>query len=401
MSEPEAEPEPEPEPEPEQSKEEAELWQQQMVKNAAAGNIDISELATGGSLPTLLKLCRIPQLRTQACRVLCTVAATQDVAEAALIEAQAQPLADTVAGLLSGNTVQVAAEIIAAFVRHEAVRAALFRNGAVASLQQMLSGAVVQVESDCEGPLNVAQVVARDLLEELVSAAAGTAPEPLPPSALSAVHRAASAVVHEEEAPARKAAEAGWYAAHPCGAHSGHRGRLRVADTEAEHVMCALDNALTRVVGGEVRRRHSASAAAARALRRRERGWGAKGGRGMAWSQLPALRRSTQRSDGAAEREQNLRRERRSRAALAEWKEAEAAKEETLRAARERADQRKAVALWGGDEQMGARAHTAAQGGVFGRVASGPVARGEAALRAAIPLPDCHPPQASKGLLAF
>ena len=117
----------------------------------------------------------------------------------------------------------------------------------------------------------------------------------------------------------------------------------------------------------------------------------------MAWSQLPAVRRSTQRSDGAAEREQNLRRERRSRAALAEWKEVEAAKEETLRAARERADQRKAVALWGGDEQMGAYAG----GDVFSRGASGPVARGEAALRPAIPLPDCHPPKASNGLLAF
>ena len=76
----------------------------------------------------------------------------------------------------------------------------------------------------------------------------------------------------------------------------------------------------------------------------------------------------------------------RSRAALAEWKQAEAAKEETLRAARERADERKAVALWGGDEQMGAYAG----GDVFSRGASGPVARGEAALRPAIPLPDCQ-----------
>ena len=61
-------------PGPEEEEEDQALWLQQMASNAAAGNLDLADLAEPASLPTLLRLLALPSLRAPVCEAIVSMA---------------------------------------------------------------------------------------------------------------------------------------------------------------------------------------------------------------------------------------------------------------------------------------------------------------------------------------
>jgi hypothetical protein len=58
----------------EEEEEDQALWLQQMASNAAAGNLDLADLAEPASLPTLLRLLALPSLRAPVCEAIVSMA---------------------------------------------------------------------------------------------------------------------------------------------------------------------------------------------------------------------------------------------------------------------------------------------------------------------------------------
>ena len=104
------------------------LFDPSMVELAADGNLDFRALARASSLPTVLKLLGVPELRERAVGVLRTIAASPDAAEVRQLEEQAIALAHALGGLLASpddGAVRCGAAGVAATAQHASVRQCL------------------------------------------------------------------------------------------------------------------------------------------------------------------------------------------------------------------------------------------------------------------------------------
>jgi hypothetical protein len=296
------------------------------VRVSLVGNIDFADLTDVSSLPTVLKLIKIPQLVKQACDLIGTISENAATSDMDTIQQLAAPpivmaLADALAS--DRRSACAAAEAVRALVRHDVVRGMLFRHGIVATLYDLL----VSKPPICTAAVSVcgARSVPQAALDSIIDSAVTSANE-LP----TAIVEAATAVIHAEKAPERNSKRTEWFAARPYPTHPELRGRLMIGETEAAHRLAVLDEialplasdsgpASTETTADAVGpqssiRRYKARARAARKARLRERNWA--GG-----SRCPVVRKPTEPAGGAMERERNLRIERAQRADLQLYRE--------------------------------------------------------------------------------
>eukprot|EP01043_Picozoa_sp_COSAG02_P054903 COSAG02_NODE_6290_length_3673_cov_1.705932_4_plen_168_part_01 len=166
------------------------------MRVSLTGNIDFADLTDTSSLPTVLKLIKIPQLVKQACEVLGAISEKTATSDMDAIQQLSAPhmmmaLADALAS--DRRSVCAAAEAVGALVRHDAVRVELFRHGIVATLYSLL----VSKPPICTAaaPVHGARSVPQAALDSIIDSAV-TSANKLP----TAIFEAATAVVHAEKA---------------------------------------------------------------------------------------------------------------------------------------------------------------------------------------------------------
>lgn len=284
------------------------------------GNIDFADLAHASSLPTVLKLIRIPQLVRQACETIRAISENTAGSDMdAVQQLAAPPMIMALAGVLASerrSDVCAAAKAVGALARHDSVREMLFTHGIVVLLHKLL----VTKPPICAGAasMHAGPSVPRSVLDSIVDSAVFAAND-MP----MAVFEAATVILHAENAPARDIKRTQWFDARPCPSYPELHGWVTIGENDAAHrlavwdrIALPFDSTCASVTGIDAAaapqssiKRYDARARAARRARLRESNW--TGG-----SRRPVFRNPSVPAGGATERERNLRIERAQRADL-------------------------------------------------------------------------------------
>ena len=284
------------------------------------GNIDFGDLAHASSIPTVLKLINIPQLVQQACQTISAISENTAASDIDAVQQLAAPpmimaLADVLASERRSD-VCAAAKAVGALARHDTVREMLFTCGIVVMLHKLL----VTKPPICAGAasMHARRSVPRLVLDSIVDSAVFAANR-----MSTAVFRAATAIVHAENAPERNEKRTQWFAARPCPSYPELHGWVTIGENEAAHrlavwdrIAMPFDSTSASVAGIDAAatlqsstRRYDARVRAARRARLRESNW-------IGGSRCPVFRNPSDPTGGATERERNLRIERAQRADL-------------------------------------------------------------------------------------